>query len=348
MRKTNTSKGLFAFLLAGIFCSCSSTNYLTIPITEPAPVFIPSKITKLGIVDGSLPSAQNEKFDMIDKILSAEGKNLDRDGARASVSGLNEELKHNQKFTEVKIIENSGLKNPNMGTSPGPLSWDVVDRICRENNVDAIFVLSYYDTESKIETNTVPVEVPLAKTTVVETEISIQTLIKMGWRIYNNLDKIISDDYNDNETVLSRGKGINPMKPAQAVLGRKDDVMKRSNEMGHDYGIRLLPYTIRVSREYYVKGSENFKVAKRRAQTGDWNGAAELWLKDVSHPTAKIAGRAAYNMAIINEINGDYEAAVDWAAKSYTDYNNKLGLRYVNILNRRIQRNEQLNRQLQD
>jgi hypothetical protein len=40
-------------------------------------------------------------------------------------------------------------------------------------------------------------------------------------------------------------------------------------------------------------------------------------------------------MAIINEINGDLEAALKWAQKSYEDTNNKLALRYVRILENR-------------
>jgi hypothetical protein len=59
----------------------------------------------------------------------------------------------------------------------------------------------------------------------------------------------------------------------------------------------------------------------------------------------KIAGRAAYNMAIINEINGDLDAALKWAQKSYEDYNNKLGLNYVRILENRKAKNFALEQQ---
>ena len=40
-------------------------------------------------------------------------------------------------------------------------------------------------------------------------------------------------------------------------------------------------------------------------------------------------------MAIINEIHGDLDSAMDWASRSYTDYGVKLGLTYLNILKRR-------------
>lgn len=40
-------------------------------------------------------------------------------------------------------------------------------------------------------------------------------------------------------------------------------------------------------------------------------------------------------MAIINEINGDLDKAIEWASKSYTDYGDKLALRYLNLLKNR-------------
>ncbi|CAN0473563.1 unnamed protein product [Scytosiphon promiscuus] len=101
----------------------------------------------------------------------------------------------------------------------------------------------------------------------------------------------------------------------------------------------------RISRDYFVRGSDNFVVAKRRAQTGDWQGAAQLWEKELDNSKSKIAGRACYNMAIINEINGDLNAAMDWASKSYADYDNKEALRYLNILKYRLSQNEVLEQQ---
>ena len=53
-------------------------------------------------------------------------------------------------------------------------------------------------------------------------------------------------------------------------------------------------------------------------------------------------------MGIINEINGDLDAAVEWTSKSYTDYKNKLALRYLNVLKYRIERNRQLQQQLKE
>jgi hypothetical protein len=150
------------------------------------------------------------------------------------------------------------------------------------------------------------------------------------------------DEYPMNESITTLGKGINPASALSALTGRKDAVKNTGMNMGKNYATRIITYWIRVSREYYVKGNDNFKIAKRRAQTGNWDGAAELWLKETTNSKAKVAERACYNTAIINEINGDLDKAIEWAKKSYEDYNNKLALEYLNILKNRKARNNEL------
>lgn len=163
----------------------------------------------------------------------------------------------------------------------------------------------------------------------------METLVKTGWCIYYPSSQEILDEYIYDESIVFTGKGVNPLVAAAGLIGRKDAVNQVSNKAGHGYALRILLYQIRVTREYYVKGTNNFKIAKRKAQVGKWDEAGQLWEKETNNSKGKITGRACYNMAIINEINGDLDAALRWAQKSYEDYNNKLGLDYVRILENR-------------
>ena len=53
-------------------------------------------------------------------------------------------------------------------------------------------------------------------------------------------------------------------------------------------------------------------------------------------------------MAILGEINGDLDAAIQWAQKAYENYNNKLALKYVSILKNRKASNQRLDYQLEN
>lgn len=340
---------LSCFLLINLLLSCSATNTLTLGVTEPAPVLLNKNTTKIGILNRSLPDKKYEVVDAIDKILTAEGKELDKKGSLTEIESLKQELLKNNKITSVVILDSDISKKYGMEQFSEELPWAKIEEICTKHNVDAIYELSFFDTDSKIAYKTNTTEVKNAfglKIPIIEHEVTINTLIKTGWRIYDNNDQILSDVYADSKTVTLTGRGINPIKAFEAIKTRKDAVLAFSSDLGRNYAYRILPYNIRVTRDYYIKGTSNFEIGKRRAQAGKWDSAAELWLLETKNIDEKIAGRACYNMAIINEINGDIDTAIDWATKSYTDYNDKNALRYITILKRRKAKNEQLEREI--
>ncbi len=339
---------LWSLALSLLLVSCSSTNTLTMSVKEPAPVDIPNDVRKVGIINRSLPSEKAAKLDDADKILSIEGKDFDKKGADRLILGCFDELTAMEVYDEVKIIEEADLRSPGLGVFPASLSWEEVEQLCDDNGVDVIYVLSFYDTDTRVNYKTSKegsVGIGELSVPVIKHYATVYTKIKSGWRIYDPVNKLVLDQFISHQDVVSKGSGINPLKAVEAIKGRTEAVMEASTFLGVAYAQRILPYYIRVSRLYYVRGTDNFKIAKRRARTGDWNGAAELWEKELDNNKRKVAGRACYNMAIINEINGDLDKAMEWASKSYTDYNIKKALDYVNILKYRLNQREVLKMQ---
>ncbi len=329
-------RSILILLSVLIMVSCK-TNELYLNVVEPAPVQIPSSVQNVGIINRFLPTDETKVIDAIDKTLSLEGKNLDKDGSAESVRGLADELSGNVRFASVAVIDDIKFKTSGFQSFPTPLTWEIVEMICAEKNTDALFALERYDTDTHVNYSSRKVEIktPVGSIPGLEHQVDMQTVVETGWRIYHPSSKSILDEYVYDESIVFTGKGVNPLVAAAGLIGRKDAVNQVSNKAGREYAMRILPYQIRVSRDYYVKGTDNFKIATRRAQLGKWDEAGELWEKETNNSNGKIAGRACYNMAIINEINGDLNTALGWAQKAYEDYNNKLALNYVRILENR-------------
>lgn len=340
---------LICVLVASLFTSCVSTNQMTMNATEPAAVSIAYDVQNIGIINRSLPSKGHKAIDQIDKILSVEGKNLDKHGADAAVTALRDELRAEGRFQEIVKIDSIGALQKGLGVLPATLSWEQVEELCVQFDVDVIFSLAFYDTDTKVDYKQTTIQYPNSlgvKLPIPGHEVTLKTLIKNGWRVYDPQSKRILDEYFFNKNVVAVGQGINPMEAVKAVINRKEAVVEQSKNIGNAYARRIRPYRRRVTRDYFVKGTDNFVVAKRRAQAGNWDGAAELWEQELSNPDAKIAGRANYNMAISSEINGNLEKAVDYASKSYSDYGTKEALRYLDKLRYRQRQKRELNRQL--
>lgn len=338
------------FLFSISLLSCSSTNLMTLRVTEPAPIYLESKGKTVGIINRTEPSKDTKTLDEIDKILSLEGKKIDAEASQRIISGLQTELIRNNGFKEVKIVEDSSVKNSGLDIFPAALSWETITKMAQQNNIDYLLELSFLDTDTKVDYKTTTSQASAIgglKIPIIEHQATVNTIIKNGWRIYDTQNKIIVDESVLHKGVTSVGRGINPARAIEAIVGRKESVLDLSYKNGQEYAFKTLPYNIRVSRDYYVKGTLNFEIAKRKAQSGNWDGAAELWAKEVNNTNPKIAGRACYNMAISSEINGNIEKAIEWAAKSYSDYGDKLALRYINVLKNRAHKNNILNNQKQ-
>jgi len=330
---------LYILFLAGLLSACRSTRLMSLSVTEPAPVTLSPQIKSAGVLNRSIAEGKTRVLDAIDKVVTLEGAQLDKEGSAASISSFTHELSKNDRFTEVKAVELEGAGNTTPGVFPAPLSWEKVDRLCKDNNVDVLFSLEIFDTDSKVSYAAQPVKVntPLGKLPAVHQQATLRTFVKTGWRIYDPAERIVLDEFPLSRQLMYRASGINPVVAANALTGRKDAVIAAGSQAGQLYAFRVLPVRLRVSRDYYVRGTENFKRARRRAETGNWDAAADLWKEETENHRRKIAGRACYNMAIISEINGELDQAIVWAQRAYEDHNNKLGLRYVRILeNRKI------------
>jgi hypothetical protein len=302
------------------------------------------------MLNRSRPDDKNKVLNAMDQILSEKGPELDLQGATEAIRGLKDALMQNNRFSDIVQFDNIDLRTTGAGVFPSPLSWEVVEKMCKDNGVDALFALELFDTDSKISYAAVPVKVntPLGQVPALEQEASMVTHVKTGWRIYDPQTRTINDEYAISRTLTFSGRGINPMAAAAALMNRKEAVKQTGYSTGQAYASRILPYSLRVHRDYYVKGNNSFKIATRKARTGNWEGASELWLKETTNPSRKIRGRACYNMAIMGEINADLNAAIGWAQKAYEEDNNKLALYYLNTLKYRKVESDRLTRQQEE
>ncbi|HMC01652.1 MAG TPA: DUF6340 family protein, partial [Flavobacteriaceae bacterium] len=120
MKTTVIKPTLQLLICALILLGCSSTNNLTMNVTEPAPVYVPNHIQQIGILNRS-ESTSNKTLDHIDKIFSAEGHHLDREGADNVIQGIQDEFEKNQTFESVILVESDKVENPGLGIFPNTL-----------------------------------------------------------------------------------------------------------------------------------------------------------------------------------------------------------------------------------
>lgn len=300
---------------------------MSLSVTEPAPVSLPPTARTAAIVNRTHAADDSRTVDAIHRTLSLETKELQAEGAGASVTGLTDALVQSNRFDSVKRLIHLDLRSYGAGVFPVYMSWDTVEKICSMYHVDVLFSLELFDAESKVGVTGVNLA-------ALSTEANVNTRVRTGWRIYDPSTRSVLDQYVIYRDLNFQGGSL--IGTGSALLGRKEAVIRAGNRAGQDYASRIIPYSLRVSRFYFVRGNGSFIAATRMAQAGDWNEAGKLWQQATTSPSRKVAGRGCYNMAIISEINGDLNGALQWAKKAYEEYRTPYSLDYVNILQQRL------------
>lgn len=148
-------KRIFTLLfIASALASCTSS--ISLQVLKPADVTLPQDIQKFTLVNRTKPSKNNQAWNIIEGVLTGEGIFADREGADNCLSGLMSIMQQTPRYT----INQASVEFKGTGTDAFamPLSWTEVENLCRQNNSEALIVLEAFDSDSRINTESKPVQ----------------------------------------------------------------------------------------------------------------------------------------------------------------------------------------------
>jgi len=330
--------------------ACSNTKQVILHTTEPSPVLLVDQIKRIAIINRSEASTGMEGNTVgMNSLVVAQEKWLTEKGREAAIEGLFDELLKDKRFETVKLLDSVPSEINGFDMDGESIPWASIGALCKANNVDAIFAMAFYETDTKISVKKSSMLQPnlmRVKVKVPAQELTMETLIENGWRIYYPENRQIIDEIIFNDQFVSTGKGTDAVAAYQAIGDRKEKLIQQSRTTGSNYGQRLLPFENSVSRQYYIKGTENFVLARTLIDQGDWEGAGKLWEMDLEHKDVKIRRRSCHNLAVMNERKDDLETAFQWASRAYDVDNEPSALEYMNILMKRIEDQDLLKDQM--
>ncbi len=327
---------IITFLL--LLASCGSTHEVAINSMEPARVDLSDKIVRVGILNSAGNPEESNLGKGIDRLVAIEDQWLIKKGQDAALFGLMDELIKDNRF-DVELLDSSidGLEG--FSNNSEAIPWASIKSICEKYNIDALFHLTHFDAETQISLRKTKMEqlnMLREKEEISAQEITLETLIQNGWRIYDPFLEKIVDEYTYDQQIVSKAKGLDPVAALRAIGSRKDSILSTGEFAGNSYGERLKPFERKIYRTYFVKGTDKLVQAAKNMASGDVQAAIKLWQEEVGHPKTKIKGRVCYNLAVGKELGGDLEQALEWASKANESLNDKNSQRYVTELESRI------------
>ena len=175
--------------------------------------------------------------------------------------------------------------------------------------------------------------------TVVNVILTIQT----SWYLYQREDTLPMDSTLLLDTLHLSSAGFS----YRDAVGRLPNIRKAIDDLasmaGQHNAYRIFPVWDPVTRIYYTGSQKKMKEAARYVSKNQWMAAALIWKKLALTAGRKLAAKAAFNMALVSEINDKLDIAVSWLQRSLEMDDSPVTRNYLDILKGRIEDYHKMN-----
>ena len=336
----------FGTILISLY-SCGPKT--SIRILKPADIMVSDQIQNIGTIDRSVP--ESGFSNVLEGLLTGEDIGQDKRGRREAISGFTYVLTQTPRFN-IKAITTELTGSKSGATMAEPLSWAEVDKLCKDYKVDGLAVLELFDSDLNYNRSSYNEKYKdkngkeqSRKKYQVERKMEIRT----GFRLYDNVNKIITDEFVVSANDSDSGNGDSGDQADRNLTNIHDQVKRLAQNAGKIYAKRIAPLYVTEDRAFQRKvktNKDSFEKALEAAKREDWVKAGEIWNSLSNSTDPKTAGKAAYNMAIVSEAQGQLNLSLEWAEKAYNKYNLKAAKSYISVLKNRIADQEKLQKQM--
>ena len=328
-------------LFAGlILSSCIITQSVPIDQMEPGKVSLPSPIRKVALISrnfkfsvDTLTKYYNADF-RLRKGTQAENLLIDSIAVTKSMDSLRKALLESGRFDEVFVYPFNAIK-PHIGEKEMPLSSGFIQSLCTESETDAVIsleMLSFFYSRHSSSGREIRAEANVKVTAI--------------WSVYMPKSEIPIDRFTHSE-VIRWGDNPNNSSQKYRLPGRKEAIAIACGTAAKNYSKRIVPYWAESSRVVIGLNGCEWEKALSYAEKNEWKGAAQIWKKYLESSQKRVAGIAALNYAVAQEMLGNPEQANIWSAKSVSLLQNgetgRIARGYAGQLYQRKLKAEQLN-----
>lgn len=193
-----------------------------------------------------------------------------------------------------------------------PLRWNVLEQISSRNgNAKIIVSLDYMHITPKMDSYTVLCD------GFMKYYGYLQLDVYYYWRVYNLNTHKTSNTFLNRDTLTWENTDWVEVKPGNQLPGVFAAAAYSGTDAARQYAAPYLSVWENASRLIYYKGNELMEKAYGMALSGEWTNAAGIWQTLQSSTNKDLAAKAAFNLALANEMLDRFDVAYEWLRKSY-------------------------------
>jgi len=349
--RSNALKFAVAALIPALLAvPACKMGHASLQVLEPADVTLPAHIQKFILADRTRPEKGNgqQALNILEGIITGEGIFQDKWASEDCIEGLRQKLTMTPRFSVTVAALDTALKGTGRRQTKPPLDWATVSKLLGGDTTAALVVLEAFDSNTNLFNDVTQTQQKQTDGTTINVpqynahgKITVYTV----WRTYDLKTKTIVDQFSGEQVQQFDASGKTLAEAESRLPSRSDMTSRAGVYAGQQYGHRISPQYVWVSREYYRKGNSQMKSAGKMARYNNWKMASEIWNKEATSSDQKVARRASMNMALAAEQTGDIDLAIQWCERA-VQMGDKRAMRYLQVLQMRKWQNDKLNEQM--
>ena len=270
-------------LVLCLFSACTTLQTISFERLQAADVSYPDQVRTVGVINYA-PQDKQER-DSILGLWNGDGK--------VTVESLAREIAATDYFNQVVVCD-SALRPVGMGNEE-ILPMFQADSLIQTLGVDMLFAVEQ-------------VRIELKEGSLFHTELMVDVPAVDG--VITPLVRAYVSGRNAPLFSISKTDTICWVVSPELTFGQ---IVQEASDFAATLPVSyLLPHWKEMNRYYFDGGNMEMRDAGVYIREQNWEGAAALWQKLYDGRKGKVKMRAAYNLALNYELQGDYERAKEY------------------------------------
>ncbi len=282
-----------AIIILLFFSACHVMQYATVPINYTPKLYFSSDTNTILLVNHFDISQQ--------KINNNKTRGVLKAGAYAAIKSAGDQLSQLQHVKVISLVDSANFE----------VNTDSIKFLAQKYHANYVLVLKDFAADIGLS--------DIANyTSYYNTNTSVKFILyESNGVYYRKLDGTAVDQQSEQPYLgLLPSLLIHP-----TVKGNKQSITSSADHAAQNALQDYFPITITHNRPLY--DDDYFQPAIKEILAGNFDKADTLLQPYLQHTDAKVVSKAAYNLAVVYESEGDIDAAMDFAQQSMDKYRNE-------------------------
>ncbi len=305
-----------------LFCSFSSCKmaYIVVDVPQDPELPLPSDAKDVVLNNRLTDSLKLHNYKR-DFVLKGSGKDeVISVAAIRVIKGLEDNITEGYRFN-LKGDFLLATLDSGLSILQPPVPEKPVISLCEKTGADVLVSLESVDYKTSVKYESFMAKEPVDPKKIWSNTITydrrqveyfnarMKVNIELGWRIYEGkTGKIIYQGYQ-RDSVSYEVQGRSKEEANKKLPSVVTAVEKAGFIAGRGVMKRISPAYSTVERYYYKNANPDFRKAYQLVKFRRWEDASKYWEPYLNSNKLKTKAKAAYNMALVAELNGDLKLA---------------------------------------